>query len=106
MSTEAGPDGRPSSVYRHTIGHVYASGGHSNIDISAANGWIGWKGRKVEISRTSRGADDKYETTEAMVNPAAAALIAAVLGDIDDWAELAALRKLLREAAAYEGGDR
>lgn len=105
MSAELRPDGGPSSVYRQGIGHVYASGGHSNIDISASNGWTGWKGRKVEISRTCRsGQTGKYETAQAMVNPEAAALLAAVLGDIDDWAELTALRKLLREAAAYEGG--
>ena len=103
MSAGLRPDGAPSSVYSHTIGHVYASGGHSNIDIAALNGWSGWKGRKVEISRTWRGPDREYETATAMVNPEAAALLARVLGDIDDWAEITALADALHRAAAYEG---
>src|SRR5438309_10299620 len=101
MTAGLRPDGAPSSVYRHGIGHVWASGGQANIDISASNGWARWKGRKVEISRTYPGPDGKRETSTAMVSPEAAGLLAAVLGDIDDWAELTALRKLLHEAAAY-----
>ena len=44
------------------------------------------------------------KATKATISAEAAAFLAVALGDIDDWSELTALRKVLREAAAYEGG--
>lgn len=82
-----------ANCYRHYIGHVYA-GGHTNVDIWAADGA---DGRQVEISRTY-----ERKTHAGSIKAEAAAQIADVLAAIDDWDELNALVKLMRAAATYE----
>ena len=95
----------PPSTYRHYVGHVYLSGGHVNVDITARKVV---NDRSVEVSaQRVRDGDTRRDsdTREVEVPPEVAQHFAAVLGAIDDWDELTALVKLLRDAAAYEGGS-